>query len=308
MAAVIGGRRSLQANSFRQPEVLLLNWHSGHVTNNFWKYLKTNNKCTTPDDAVLVAAAAAAGRPAGGLAVAGLGPAARPAQLETAGVEAALPRPRLVHVRLDEDAVLVPGPPSLSLVLSVVEEPPREAAVVHQGRRLGGRAVELGRGRVPGRGGVAGRGAGVGGALGAARGAAAGPHVLHAGRQRQVGRVGPELGVIVVVGGAVVAGPVQREVAGRQPGGVAVVAAVHREGLLAAAAAVPPGPAHCPAPAPAPGLGLVVASVAEHAAASVLHAARDEGGAGHRVPRTAAHPRLTLCIPCCAASALCWSR
>ena len=220
---------------------------------------------------MLVSAAAAAGRPAGGLAVAGLGPAARPAQaqMEAARVEAALPLPAassLVHVRLNEDAVVVPSPSSLSLMLSVVEEPPGEAAVVHQGRRLGGRAVELGRGRVAGRGGVAGRGAGVGGALGAARGPAAGPHVLHAGRQRQVGGVGPELGVIVVVGGAVVAGPVQREVAGRQPGGVAVVAAVHWEGLLAAAAAVPPGPAHCPAPAPAPapGLGLVVASVAEH--------------------------------------------
>ena len=255
---------------------------------------------------MLVSAAAPAGRPAGGLAVAGLGPAARPAQaqMEAARVEAALPLPAassLVHVRLDEDAVVVPSPSSLSLVLSVVEEPPGEAAVVHQGRRLGGRAVELWRGRVAGRGGVAGRGAGVGGALGAARGPAAGPHVLHAGRQRQVGGVGPELWVIVVVGGAVVAGPVQREVAGRQPGGVAVVAAVHWEGLLAAAAAVSPGPAHCPAPAPAPGLGLVVASVAEHGGgrlqlrASLLH----EGGAGHQFPRTEAlHPRrCCLCRP-----------
>ena len=104
---------------------------------------------------MLVPAAAAAGRPAGGLAVAGLGPAARPAQaqMEAARVEAALPAASsLVHVRLDEDPVVVPSPSSLSLVLSVVEEPPGEAAVVHQGRRLGGRAVELWRGRVAGRG------------------------------------------------------------------------------------------------------------------------------------------------------------
>ena len=111
----------------------------------------------SPDDAVLVSAAAAAGRPAGGLAVAGLGPAARPAQaqMEAARVEAALPLPAassLVHVRLDEDPVVVPSPSSLSLVLSLVEEPPGEAAVVPQGRRLGGRAVELWRGRVAGRG------------------------------------------------------------------------------------------------------------------------------------------------------------
>ena len=43
-------------------------------------------------------------------------------------------------------------PLSLAFSVPVIEEPPGEAAVVHQGRRLGGRAVELWRGRVAGRG------------------------------------------------------------------------------------------------------------------------------------------------------------
>ena len=140
-------------------------------------------------------------------------------------------------------------PLSLAFSVPVIEEPPGEAAVVHQGG-LRGRGVELGRGRVAALGGgVVGvlpvMLPGVGGALGPPGGSAARlPHILHSGRQGQVGGVGSELWLVVEVVRGVMTIHLHRPRG--KPGGVArVVSAVHG----VAAVVTPPR-----APPPAPGV------------------------------------------------------
>ena len=140
-------------------------------------------------------------------------------------------------------------PLSLAFSVPVIEEPPGEAAVVHQGG-LRGCGVELGRGRVAALGGgVVGVLSvllpGVGRALGPPGGSAARlPDILHSGRQRQVGGVGSELWLVVEVVRGVVT--IHLHCTRGQPGGVAmVVPAVHR----VAAVVTPPR-----APPPAPGV------------------------------------------------------
>ena len=140
-------------------------------------------------------------------------------------------------------------PLSLAFSVPVIEEPPGEAAVVHQGG-LRGCGVELGRGRVAALGGrVVGVLSvllpGVGRALGPPGGSAARlPDILHSGRQRQVGGVGSELWLVVEVVRGVVT--IHLHCTRGQPGGVArLVSAVHG----VAAVVTPPR-----APPPAPGV------------------------------------------------------
>ena len=183
-------------------------------------------------------------------------------------------------------------PLSLAFSVPVIEEPPGEAAVVHQGG-LRGRGVELGRGRVAALGGwVVGVSVllpGVGGALGPPGGSAARlPDILHSGRQRQVGRVGSELWLVVEVVRGVVTIHLHRT--GGQPGGVArLVSGVH-----GVAADVPP-----PLSPPAPGLRvgregpgrvtspviLVIVRVTKHPLAEA------EAGSGHGTLFAFHHPR-----------------
>ena len=85
------------------------------------------------------------------------------------------------------------SPLSLAFSVAIIEEPPGEAAVVHQGG-LRVRGVELGRGRVRAVMGEVGVVLvllpGVGGALGPPGGPAARlPDILHTGRQGKVGGV-----------------------------------------------------------------------------------------------------------------------
>ena len=149
-------------------------------------------------------------------------------------------------------AMMTLSPLSLAFSVAVIEEPPGEAAVMHQGG-LRGRGVELGRGRVAVVGVV---GVvlvllpGVGGALGPPGGPAARlPDIFHTGRQRQVGGVRPELRLVVEVVRGVVTIHLHRP--GGQPGGVSrVVSAVHG----VAAVVTPPG---APPPAPCVRVGRV---------------------------------------------------
>ena len=137
-------------------------------------------------------------------------------------------------------------PVSLAISVPVIEEPPGEAAVVHQGG-LGVWGVELGGGRVSVHdvGGVLVMLTGVGGALGPpGLPAARLPDILHRGRQGEVGRVGSELWIVVEVMRGVAMVTIHLHRPRGEPGGVAgVVSAVHGvSGVVSPSRAPPPAP------------------------------------------------------------------